>query len=245
MQRIKRAPSQLASVVAKELLYEMTEGKYRDADRLPPEVKIAEESGISRTAIRDGMSILEREGWITRIWGHGTIINRHILSAGNRLDLETEFLEKVRYCGYEPEITNVSVSYGKASEKIASKLDLAVGEPVISVCRTILASGTPAIFCEDTFGERIIKKDYSEEDLAMPIFSFFRDFCDEEVFLELTEIHAVNAAGRVAEELNLAPGTAVQNLDEIGFGRQGKPIMRSDEYYVEGIISHSVIRKKI
>ena len=39
---------QLDSHVAETLLREMTTGKYRDVDRLPPELTVAEEIGVSK-----------------------------------------------------------------------------------------------------------------------------------------------------------------------------------------------------
>jgi len=246
MQKLKETADQLPNMVARGLLKEMEEGKYRDADKLPSEVKIAEEIGLSRTAVRDGLSIMEREGWITRIWGHGTVINRHVFAIKNRIDLEREFLDMVRMCGYDPKIGDVRILYDKASAFISEKLKLEEGESVIRVGRTILASGTPAIYCEDIFSENLIRNpDFDEDELKRPIFEFIDEYCNESVFMELTEIHATDAKGPIAEALSVKEGTAVLNLHEVGYNQDGVPILYSDEYYVDGIISHSVIRKKI
>ena len=40
-------------------------------DRLPPEIRLAEHFGVSRSTMRDALATLEREGFINRIHGIG------------------------------------------------------------------------------------------------------------------------------------------------------------------------------
>ena len=61
------------------LLQAMQTGEYAHSDRLPRESVLAEKLGISRTQLRDILASLEREGFITRRHGVGTLINRHVL----------------------------------------------------------------------------------------------------------------------------------------------------------------------
>ena len=74
-----------------KLLDEMKNGRFAQCDRLPRETELAELLGISRTQLRDTLSELEREGYITRRHGVGTCINRHVLAVKNRMDIEAEF----------------------------------------------------------------------------------------------------------------------------------------------------------
>ncbi len=51
--------------------------------------------------MRDCLSTLEREGFISRKHGiERTIINQHVLDVKVRLDLEEEFLDMIRSAGY-------------------------------------------------------------------------------------------------------------------------------------------------
>ena len=74
-----------ARVVA-ALLEELRTGRYADADRLPAEVDLAAELGVSRTVIRDALSEMERAGYIERVRGIGTVVNRTVLGLRSRLD---------------------------------------------------------------------------------------------------------------------------------------------------------------
>ena len=62
--------------IRSQLLADMKDGAYANCDRLPRESILAEKLGISRTQLRDILASLEREGFITRRHGVGTIINR-------------------------------------------------------------------------------------------------------------------------------------------------------------------------
>ena len=69
------------------LLSEMNSGQFACSNRLPRETELAEMLSISRTQLRDVLSELEREGYITRRHGVGTLINRHVLQVKNRMDI--------------------------------------------------------------------------------------------------------------------------------------------------------------
>ena len=67
--------------VVASLLEELTNGRYAQADRLPAEVDLATELGVSRTVIRDALSEMERAGYVERVRGIGTVVNRAVLGA--------------------------------------------------------------------------------------------------------------------------------------------------------------------
>ena len=52
--------------------------------------------------LRDGMAILEREGFVGRKQGLGTIIYRNVLEVKTRIDLEKEFLDIIAEAGFTP-----------------------------------------------------------------------------------------------------------------------------------------------
>ena len=141
-------PTQSKTIRA-QLLSAMKDGEFASCQRLPRESVLAESLGISRTQLRDILASLEREGFITRRHGVGTIINRHVLNAQTRMDIEVEFLDMIRQSGHEPAVASVRVSDGTADAKIAAQLQIPEGAPIIRVSRLCTADGKPAIYCED------------------------------------------------------------------------------------------------
>ena len=65
--------------VVASLLEELSNGRYAQADRLPAEVDLATELGVSRTVIRDALSEMERAGYVERVRGIGTVVNLSLI----------------------------------------------------------------------------------------------------------------------------------------------------------------------
>lgn len=239
-------PMPLSMQITRWILQELKSGIYQNVDRLPPEVEISVQLGVSRTAVRDALATLEREGFVTRKHGLGTIVNRHVLGVATRLDLEEEFLKMVAATGKTPTVDFVRARQSLANAEQAKWLELQEGDEIISVDRLVRADGLPIIYCTDTFDRRLIKgRPYSLEDLQPPIFDFLYKFCGIDIYMDLTEIHAVNADDTLAHLLEVPKGTALLHLDERGYTIDGQLALYSSEYYREGILDHTILRKKI
>lgn len=228
------------------LLYEMEHGIYAETDRLPPEVELAKQFGISRTLVRDCLAVLEREGFINRKHGVGTVINRQVLKVSTRMDLEKEFLQMVEDAGYQAEIAWSRYKRETAGVDIANKLGIEPDEEVYRTERLILADGTPVIYCTDFIPVKLIKREsYDEELLRQPIFLFLEQECEQEVSMDVTEVSAVISDENLSEILDVKQGSPLIYMDEVGYDFFGLPVLYSREYYVNGILHHTVIRKKI
>ena len=226
------------------LLEEMENGMFSQCDRLPRETELAEKLGISRTQLRDTLSELDREGFITRRQGVGTIINRHVLRVKNRMDIEMEFLDIIRQFGYEASVSFIEVTEDAADENMAQKLQIEEGTPVIRIRLVCDADGKPAVYSDDVFEKRLVKKDYKSEDFQMIVFKFLEKFCDEEAYMDLTELHAVVADEALAEILKVNIGTPLLNMEEVDYDIDGNALFYSRQYFVDGIVQHTVMRKK-
>ena len=238
-------PTQSRTIRA-QLLAALRDGEYANCDRLPRESVLSEMLGISRTQLRDILASLEREGFITRRHGVGTLINRYVLDAHARMDIEVEFLDMIRRSGFTPDVAFVQVSDSLADEEIAAKLQIEPGTPVICVARLCTADGKPAIYCEDIFDKSMIRKEtYTLKDLKMPIFDFLQQFCGVSVYLDLTDLKPIVANATLAELLQVPVGASLLQMDEVDYDIDGKPVFCSREYFVDGIFRHTVLRKKL
>lgn len=239
-------PVPLSVQIMRRILHEMQCGTYQHMTRLPSEIEIAESLGVSRTVVRDSLSIMEREGYVTRKHGLGTIINRHVLSVTTRIDLEKEFLEMIRDAGFTPSVSALEIHECQADASLAQLMQLAEGDEIIRVDRLICADGTPAIYCQDFLAKKmIVKKTYQKEDLEHPVFDFLKKFCNTDVYLDLTEMHAVNADKELAQRMEIPEGTAVLHLNERGYNIRGEIVLCSREFYRDDILSHTILRIKI
>lgn len=226
------------------LVAAMRSGEYACCEYLPPEKDLSAKLGISRTMLRDVLAALEREGFITRCHGIGTIINRHVLEVPCRMDIEIEFLDMIRESGFHAELAYVESSEGTADEKLAQALHIAPGATILRVARLCTADGRPAIYCEDVFAAHLIKESYTTEDLNQPIFQFLQEKCALSVYLDLTDIRPIIADAALSEVFRIPEGSPLLNMEEIDYDRHGKPIFYSSQYFVDGVFRHTVMRKK-
>lgn len=231
--------------IRQKLIYEMREGKYSGEEKLPRETVLAAEFGISRNHLRDVLAQLEREGFITRRHGVGTVINHHVIKVKNRMDIEAEFLDIIRQNGHEAAVSHVSFSEEPADRFVSEKIKIAEGEPVLRICRICTADGRPAIYCEDIVEKRLIKREYDRKDFEPPIFYFLQKFCDIEAYMDLTQLHAVVADEKIADALEVAKNTPLLNMEEIDYDIDGNIIFYSSQYFVDDIFEQTVLRKKL
>lgn len=237
---------QLSEQITQKLLFEIKNGIYAHDKRLPPEVEISEYLGVSRTVIRDCLAVLEREGFISRKHGVGTIINRHVINVKTRMDLEEEFLDMIEGTGQRAEIAYTDIKETIAGKGVAEKLHIKEDDPIFKVARVITADEKPAIYCIDHIAKKLLKEtDYDIEELRKPIFNFLRKYCHVDVYLDLTEVRAVGADKTVADLFKIAEGYPLLYMDEVGYAFKGQPVLYSQEYYMDGILNHMMLRKKI
>ena len=135
--------------VVASLLDELRTGRYAHADRLPAEVDLAAELGVSRTVIRDALSEMERAGYVERVRGIGTVVNRSVLGLRSRLDQKLEYYPLIRSFGSYPHADGIQVFPIRAGDELAHNLDIEPGDEVICIKKRILADTTPVIYSID------------------------------------------------------------------------------------------------
>lgn len=101
---------------------------YNIGDILPSEKELAECYNVSRNTLRKALKVLENESLIERRHGSGTYVrNKHFQASVTHLD---SFTEIARSEGKKPSSQVLRFELQQASEDIASRLQLAYGEPV-------------------------------------------------------------------------------------------------------------------
>ena len=140
--------------IVSALLEELRTGRYAQTDRLPAEVDLAAELGVSRTVIRDALSEMERAGYIERVRGIGTVVNRSVLNLRSRLDQKLEYYPLIRSFGSYPHADGIQIYPVRAGEELARDLAIEPGDDVICIKKRILADTTPVIYSIDYLPSR-------------------------------------------------------------------------------------------
>ena len=119
-----RLGGELRSQQTATLLEELRDGIYAAAPQLPSELELAEALGVSRTVVRDALSELERDGYLERVRGIGTLVNRDVLMVENRMDQKLEFNKMIRAIGRVPHSDNLMVTRETAAPELMERLAL-------------------------------------------------------------------------------------------------------------------------
>ena len=86
MLRYKALSEQVYELLHKEIS-EMSPGN----NKLPSEDEIAKKYGISRSTVRDALTLLKMEGATTKVQGRGTFAHPSVFKIQNRVDLYSDF----------------------------------------------------------------------------------------------------------------------------------------------------------
>lgn len=227
------------------LLDELSQGRYRGTTQLPSELELASDLGVSRTVVRDALSELERDGYLERVRGIGTLVNRDVVNLRNRMDQKLEFYKMIRDIGKEPHSDNVSVTREIATPELAAKLQLPAEEPqtLVFVRRRVLADETPVLFSTDILPLALFdSKRLDTIDFSQPIFDIAARHCHTEVTETVAHLHAVSGPAGIRRQLALRPEQALLQLEEICYSRLCKPVLCCQTYYTD-FFDFAMVRK--
>lgn len=234
----------ISAQVVEQLLQELRSGCYARCDRLPAEVELAARMQVSRTVVRDALSELEREGYIERVRGIGTVVNRNNLFVKNRLDQKLEYNAIIRDAGCVPHVDKVIVEVLPAEAELAQSLQIAPGEDVLMICKRVKADDTPVIYSVDHLPASLFTQEQlTHLDFSKPVFDLLEENCDQSVSSVTTRIRASAGTTGIRAMMHLASNEALILLDEVSYTQLCRPVIRSQSYYTN-FFDFSILRKK-
>ena len=235
----------LSAHAAQRLLQEIAAGRWAAADRLPPEVELAAALGVSRTVVRDALSELERGGYIERVRGIGTVVNRGVAALDHRMDRKVEFTRRIAESGRTPHTDHLLVTRQAADADAAAALGMTPGQTVLVVTKRMLADDVPVLLCTDTlplelFGGRRL----DGVDFARPIFNILQQECGIQTTSTIAHLRAVPGAAAERRLLRLGPDKALLELQETCYSRLCRPVVRSRTLYTD-YFDFALVRKLV
>ena len=235
----------LSAHAAQRLLQEIAAGRWAAADRLPPEVELAAALGVSRTVVRDALSELERGGYIERVRGIGTVVNRGVAALDHRMDRKVEFTRRIAESGRTPHTDHLLVTRQAADADAAAALGMTPGQTVLVVTKRMLADDVPVLLCTDTlplelFGGRRL----DGVDFARPIFDVLQQECGIQTTSTIAHLRAVPGAAAERRLLRLGPDKALLELQETCYSRLCRPVVRSRTLYTD-YFDFALVRKLV
>jgi GntR family transcriptional regulator len=159
----KGNPIPLYYQLAEEIRDQIRLGKLNDGDKLPSEVALSGQAGVSRMTARQAISVLVRERLIVVKPGVGTFV------AGAKLTYDAlhllGFTETVLQQGGTVTSDVFDQSVIPAPEQAARELGIPLEEPVVRVGRLRRVDGVPLLL-ESSFVPRTLCEGLEHEDLS-------------------------------------------------------------------------------
>jgi GntR family transcriptional regulator len=212
----------LQNQVREYILDLIRSGKRKPGDRLPTEVELQKQFGVSRITVRNAVTELSLRGVVVRKAALGTFVAQPKIE--QELGRLTGFVEDMHAMGMQASARVAKIASIKADDHIASRLNLVPGSPITYIERVRLGNDEPLSF-DCTYlpahiGERVARENLE----AKPIFSLLED----QYGIPLREaeyvIEATLASRHVARHLEMQAGMPVLLIERTTYSRDGDPI---------------------
>ena len=229
---VQRNPPLVAQLV-QELAAEISTGDLVSSEgRLPSEAEIGERYSVSRATVRDALSKLELAGIIIRRHGVGTFVNQSLRSQPGLvwgwLDEAPAFPDLIARSGFQARTELLDVRSEPAGS-IAQHLGLSEDQPVIVIEKIFYADDSVVIHSRNVLPCDLIKNSSVNEALPnemflTPIYEILETRCGEIVHHQTSEIRAVLAEEPFAQSLEVASGSPLLQVEEIGYNKAQQPL---------------------
>lgn len=235
---LRRPRADQARLVADVLRHQIHSGGYPDG--LPAEAELAAEFVVSRNAIREALSTLKDEGLI----GRATKVGTHVVvrKYDHGLDALVGLKDTFKDYGEVRNQVRAAVTVA-APPSVASRLNLAPGEPVVFVERLRYLGDLPLsldmTYLSSDIGARVLEHSLESND----VFSLIERVTGQRLGAAALAIEAVSADPHTAAILQVPQGAAVLLLERLTHLDDGRPVdleyirMRGDRITLRGNLS--------
>ncbi|MCM3570572.1 GntR family transcriptional regulator [Neobacillus mesonae] len=215
------------------LINRIQERKWPPNTLIPTEQELMDEFNVSRTTIRQAISILVQDGILEKKQGKGTIVKAQSLIGNGKLK---GFAEEVTEKGLTPRSKLMRYSFRKDLYHEKLMLELEDDEEEILVIERIRFADLTPIALEKTCWPAHIGRVLIEHDLNTA--KYYEILEENNIFLKSAKekISAVNATIYEADLLGIRGGEALLKMERLSFGLDDKPIeftttkFRGDKY---------------
>jgi len=245
MQRLKVNRTPLYQQARQHLLGLIENGTYQPGDRLPSEVDLADQLGISRPTLREALLRLEQEGVVSRQHGVGTFVSSRtpILEAG--LEVLESLERQAHRIGLKTEVVYLDVVERPATSEELSMLSLPSDEPmgVLSVDRVVAVAGQSVAYLKDVVPQTYLRREDLGEYFGGSVLDVFLQRAGPLPVTSRTQIVAEGAEPHVASRLGVPQGTALLKLTGQLYSGDENVLDYSVSYFIPGHFKFHVMRR--
>eukprot|EP00752_Nemacystus_decipiens_P013209 g11698.t1 len=204
-------------------------GALAPGDRLPGELKLAEQHEVSRVTVRRAMEALREAGLVARRPGVGTVVQEAPMASTVTASVANLLPNMVRMSAAS-NVRLLEFRYVEATGVVRERLGLKAGERVQRSIRVRLMDDKPFSYLVTHVPERIALQ-YTEADLARTPLFVLLERSGVKVDRATQTISAALAGPETARALDLAEGSALIGLNRVVFDQTGAGVEHLDALY--------------
>lgn len=208
----------------KEILREQIElGNWKPGSAIPGEPELCRLFDVSRTVVRQALREMAYEGLVIRKKGKGTFIAEPKISESLIQDL-TGFYEDMVARGLRPLTKVLKQEIVPASAKVAGRLAISPGDPVVEIVRLRSIQREPMLLVT-TYLPSARCPNLVHADLANhSLYAYLEDECHLTLARGHRSLEAILADEQVAELLGVKKGSPLILLESVSYLTDGAPI---------------------
>lgn len=220
----------------------ITSGNFEAGDRIPTELELIEEYGVSRITVRQALQALAEEGLIERKQGRGTVVaarkSRKKRFSGT-IHL-TGSLDELIKMGMDTPVKVLEMNRVEADQHEAELLEIKVGTPIYRLKRLRMNEGKPfgliINYLPEEIGAAMTMAELSSGALLHTMETKLKLRLDNAI----QQIHAELADPYVAKLLDVRVGTALLSIERTVYTDKHKPVEYVHTLYRSDLYGYSV-----
>lgn len=211
------------------ILQQVDSGILKKGEKIPSEMDLAQQHGISRPTVRQAIGELVQEGYLIKKRGLGTFVSSPIIT-GNA-NVFTTFADGMRASGLADQAKLIHGQMIQASEKLAEDLLISPGSNVFKIVRLRLANDEP-LAIRTSFIPCKLYPELLEEDLeGVPLYELFQRK-GHTAMGSSQSFQAVGALTEEAELLQVDTGTPMILWNGVAYNEENIPIEKYKALYL-------------
>jgi len=236
----------LSRQVLEAMLEAIRHGSFPDG-RLPPEDRLADDLGVSRTTVRRALQSLEQLGLIERRPGRGTRLRHHANPDLLALHGLVPFPTMLRELGYAVTSDVSWIRKPDSDPELAARLQRELTGASYEVRTVLSADGIPAVATVERFpDDENLERQPDDADFAAGSILFLSERCFRDPVHHVVAKIDPRAAGGTdsgTRLLGLEPGRAHLVLDEIFYTSDERRVATSEVSVDPRYLTFSVFRR--
>jgi GntR family transcriptional regulator len=221
------SPIPLYVQIEEQLRKAIREPEYKNGKKLPNEVDLSKQLGISRSTLRQAINKMVFDGLLIRKKGVGTIVADTTISSKARNWLS--FSQEMKAMGLEVKNYELHMAWVKPTEELCRFFNITENTKILKLERLRGKPEHPFVFFISYFNPRIGLT--GNEDFSRPLYDLLEKDYNTVVKLSKEEISAKAADKLLANKLEIKPGDPILKRKRFVYDPGGHPVEWNVGYY--------------